>query len=82
MANVRDLLQLKGVDFAVLNSDIFPFLQQTRQYPNAQKQIRYVTHIYSQKVYLLARKEFKTSMICAGASSRFRRAEQVATRQR
>jgi len=60
VANVRDLLQLKGVDFAVLNSDIFPFLQQTRQYPNAQKQIRYVTHIYSQKVYLLARKEFKT----------------------
>jgi ABC-type amino acid transport substrate-binding protein len=60
VANVRDLLRLKGVDFAVLNSDIFPFLEQTRQYPNAQKQIRYVSHIYSQKVYLLARKEFKT----------------------
>jgi TRAP-type uncharacterized transport system substrate-binding protein len=60
VANVRDLLRLKGVDFAVLNSDIFPFLEQTHQYPNAQKQFRYVTHIYSQKVYLLARKEFKT----------------------
>jgi ABC-type amino acid transport substrate-binding protein len=60
VANVRDLLQLKGVDFAVLNSDVFPFLEQTRQYPNARKQIRYVTHIYSQKVYLLTRKEFKT----------------------
>jgi len=60
VANVRDLLQLKGVDFAVLNSDIFPFLEQTRQYPNAPKQIRYVTHIYSQKVYLLTRKDFKT----------------------
>jgi ABC-type amino acid transport substrate-binding protein len=59
-ANVRDLLGLKGVDFAVLNSDIFKFLEQTRQYPKAQKQFRYVTHIYSQKVYLLARKEFKT----------------------
>jgi ABC-type amino acid transport substrate-binding protein len=60
VANVRDLLGLKGVDFAVLNSDIFPFLEQTRQYPIAQKQIRYVTHIYSQKVYLLTRKELKT----------------------
>jgi ABC-type amino acid transport substrate-binding protein len=60
VANVRDLLRLKGVDFAVLNSDIFPFLEQTRQYPIAQKQIRYVTHIYSQKVYLLTRKELKT----------------------
>ena len=35
VSNVRDLLRLKGVDFAVLNSDILPFLEQTRQYPNA-----------------------------------------------
>jgi ABC-type amino acid transport substrate-binding protein len=60
VANVRDLLRLRGVDFAVLNSDIFAFLEQTRQYPDAKKQFRYVTHIYSQKVYLLTRKEFKT----------------------
>ena len=60
VANVRDLLRLRGVDFAVLNSDIFAFLEQTHQYPDARKQFRYITHIYSQKVYLLTRKEFKT----------------------
>jgi ABC-type amino acid transport substrate-binding protein len=60
VANVRDLLQLRGVDLAVLNSDIFLFLDQTRQYPKARSQIHYVTHIYNQKVYLLARKEFNT----------------------
>lgn len=59
-ANVRDLIQLRGVDLAVLNSDIFLFLDQTRQYPNARNHIRYVTHIYNQKVYLLVRKEFNT----------------------
>jgi ABC-type amino acid transport substrate-binding protein len=58
--NLRDLLQLRGVDLAVLNSDILAFLDQTRQYPNARTHIRYVTHIYSQKIYLLARKEFNT----------------------
>src|SRR5262245_15838844 len=58
--NVRDLIQLRGVDLAVLNSDIFLFLDQTRQSPAARDHIRYVTHMYSQKVYLLARKEFNT----------------------
>jgi ABC-type amino acid transport substrate-binding protein len=60
VANVRDLIQLRGVDLAVLNSDIFLLLDRTRQYPTARNQIRYVTHIYNQKVYLLARKEFST----------------------
>ena len=59
-ANVRDLIQLRGVDLAILNSDIFLFLDQTRQYPTARNHIRYVTHIYNQKVYLLVRKEFNT----------------------
>jgi ABC-type amino acid transport substrate-binding protein len=48
------------VDLAVLNSVIFLFLDQMRQYPKGRNQIHYVTHIYSQKVYLLARKEFNT----------------------
>ena len=60
MANVRDLLQLRGVDLAVLNGDILQFLDQTRQYPKARSQIRAVTHIYNQKIYLLAREEFKS----------------------
>ena len=60
VANVRDLLRLRGVDLAVLNSDVLQFLDQTRQYPNARSQIRYVTHIYNQKIYLLARKDIKT----------------------
>jgi ABC-type amino acid transport substrate-binding protein len=60
VANVRDLIQLRGVDLAVLNSDILSFLDRTRQYPTARNRIRYVTHIYNQKVYLLARKEFGT----------------------
>ena len=59
-ANVRDLLYLRGVDLAILNSDILEFLDQTRQYPDARQRIRYVTHLFDQKVYLLARKEFST----------------------
>ncbi len=57
VANVRDLLYLRGVDLAVLNSDILAFLDQTGQYPDARRRIRYVTHLFDQKVFLLVRKE-------------------------
>jgi hypothetical protein len=33
VANVRDLLHLKGVDLAILNSDVLAFLQQTGKFP-------------------------------------------------
>src|SRR5258707_2349027 len=57
VANVRDLLYLRGVDLAVLNSDILAFLDQTGQNPDARRRIRYVTHLFDQKVFLLVRKE-------------------------
>jgi hypothetical protein len=56
--NVRDLLYLRGVDLAILNSDMLAYLDQARQYPDARRRIRYVTQLLDQKVYLLARKEF------------------------
>ena len=56
-ANVRDLLYLRGVDLAILNSDILEYLSQKNQYPSAHKRIRYVAQLFEQKVYLLARKE-------------------------
>jgi uncharacterized protein len=53
--NVRDLLYLRGVDLAVLNSDVLAFLDLTNQYPDARRRLRYVTHLFDQKVFLLAR---------------------------
>jgi uncharacterized protein len=53
--NVRDLLYLRGVDLAVLDSDVLAFLDQTGLYPDARKRLRYVTHLFDQKVFLLVR---------------------------
>jgi hypothetical protein len=55
--NVRDLLHLRGVDLAVLNSDILKFLELTRQLPHARNRVRYVTHLFDQVVYLLVRND-------------------------
>jgi uncharacterized protein len=56
-ANVRDLLYLRGVDLAVLNSDVLTFLELSHQYPDARHRLRYVTHLFDQKVFLLVRNE-------------------------
>ena len=56
-ANVRDLLKLRGTDLAILNSDIFAYLDQVKSYPEARGRIRYVTELFDQRVFLVARKE-------------------------
>jgi ABC-type amino acid transport substrate-binding protein len=60
VANVRDLLSLRGIDIAVLNSDILAFLDQTREFPNARRRLRHLAHLYDQTVYLLARRDINT----------------------
>lgn len=59
-ANVRDLLFLRGVDFAVVNSDVFEVLDRAGVYPNARSLVRSVTHLFDQRVFLLARKPIST----------------------
>jgi uncharacterized protein len=58
--NVRDLLYLRGVDLAVLNSDVLAFLDQTGQYPDARRRLRYVASLFDEKVFLLVRNDIKT----------------------
>ncbi len=60
VANVRDLLLLRGVDLAILNSDVLAHLDMTGEFPDARRRIRLVTHLFDQKVYLLARKSLKS----------------------
>ena len=55
VGNIRDLLQLKGVDLAILNSDILSYLDATGEFPDARRRIRFVTHLGDQPVYLLGR---------------------------
>ncbi|MDX2205372.1 MAG: hypothetical protein NW223_21670 [Hyphomicrobiaceae bacterium] len=58
--NVRELLYLPGIDFAILNSDIFSYLDLTRQFPEGRRRIRHVVQLHDQLVLLLARKKFKS----------------------
>jgi uncharacterized protein len=58
--NVRDLLYLRGVDFAVVNSDVLAFLDVNGQYPDARRYLRYVTSLFDLKVFLLVRRDINS----------------------
>ena len=65
-ANVRDLLKLRGADFALLNSDILAYLDQIKAYPEARDRIRYVTQLFDQKAFLVARADVSSIEQLAG----------------
>lgn len=54
-ANLRDLLRFRGVDFAILNSDVLASPDVAKSYPGLGDKIRYVTKLRGQKVILLVR---------------------------
>jgi hypothetical protein len=54
-AAARDLLFRPGVEFAVLRSDLLAYLRQSGELPEAAARLRYVTHLYTDKLYLWAR---------------------------
>ncbi|MGO9487350.1 MAG: hypothetical protein ACLPX9_22685 [Rhodomicrobium sp.] len=59
-SNVRDLLQLRGTDFAILNNDVLTYLDLTAALPDARKKVRLVAPLFSQRVLLFARRDIKT----------------------
>lgn len=53
--NIEDLLMLKGVDIAIVQSDVLDFYRSNQLYPDVEKKIEYITKLYNEEVHLLAR---------------------------
>lgn len=58
--NVRDLLQLRGADLAILNSDILAYVDLIHTLPDARRKIRLVAPLFSEGVFLFARNSLKS----------------------
>ena len=59
-SNVHDLLQLRGTDFAILNSDVLAYIDLLAPLPDARKKIRLVAPLLNQRVLLFARRDINT----------------------
>lgn len=53
--NIEDLLMLRGVDIAIVQSDVLDFYRSNQLYPDVEKKIEYITKLYNEEVHLLAR---------------------------
>ena len=52
--NIQDLLELDGVDFAIVQTDVLQAIDEA-EYPDARQAIHYVTKLYNEEVHVLAR---------------------------
>lgn len=60
VGNVRDLLQLRGTDLALINNDVLAYLDLAKVNPEARQKVRLVTPVYDQGVFLFARRPIKS----------------------
>jgi uncharacterized protein len=60
-ANVRDLIQLRGTDLAVVNSDNLTYFDLITALPEARRKVRLVAPLFHQNVFLLARRSIASA---------------------
>ena len=52
---VEDLMYLRGIDIALIQSDVLDFYKATEILPNIDQRLRYITKLYNEEFHLLAR---------------------------
>ena len=69
--NIDDLLYLKGVDMAIVQSDVLEYLKRQKTYQDIEKRINYVTKLYNEEFHLLVNSEINTLNDLAGRKVNF-----------
>ena len=55
--NIYDLLFLRGVDLAIVQSDVLEALSENPPIPNIKEKIRYITKLYDEEIHIVARQD-------------------------
>jgi TRAP transporter TAXI family solute receptor len=69
--NIEDLLLLRGIDLAIVQSDVLDFYKRAELVPNIEAKIRYVAKLYNEEVHVLAKSENGTIDDLAGKAVNF-----------
>jgi uncharacterized protein len=69
--NIEDLLLLRGIDVAIVQSDVLDFYKRAELVPNIEDKLRYVAKLYNEEVHVLARSEFAAIDDLAGKRVNF-----------
>ena len=55
--NIEDLLYLRGVDVAIVQSDVLTYLRNKRVHGDIQQRVNYITKLYNEELHLVARRD-------------------------
>ena len=69
--NIEDLLLLRGIDVAIVQSDVLDFYKRAELVPNIENKIQYIARLYNEEVHVLARTEYQTIDDLAGKRVNF-----------
>lgn len=69
--NIDDLLHLKGVDMAIVQSDVLEYLKRKKTYKDIDKRIGYIAKLYNEEFHLLAKSETSNLSDLAGKKVNF-----------
>lgn len=57
---VEDLMFLRGIDIALIQSDVLDFYKAADVFPNVEQRLRYIAKLYNEEFHLLARNGVRT----------------------
>ncbi len=69
--NIEDLLFLRGIDIAIVQSDVLDFYRRAEVLPAIDDKIRYIAKLYEEEVHVLARDEIASIDELAGRRVNF-----------
>ena len=69
--NIEDLLLLRGVDVAIVQSDVLDFYKRAGLVPNIEQKVHYIAKLYNEEVHVLAKAEHRTIDDLAGKRVNF-----------
>jgi TRAP transporter TAXI family solute receptor len=69
--NIEDLLLLRGIDVAIVQSDVLDFYKRAGLVANIEQKIHYITKLYNEEVHVLAKSEYRTIDDLAGKRVNF-----------
>jgi uncharacterized protein len=69
--NIEDLLLLRGVDVAIVQSDVLDFYKRAGLVPKIEQKIHYITKLYNEEVHVLAKSDYGTIDDLAGKRVNF-----------
>ena len=58
--NIEDLLLLRGIDVAIVQSDVLDFYKRAELVPNIEGKLRYIAKLYNEEVHVLAKSQHGT----------------------